>query len=161
MLQLSELTEACQSMAWALREEPPTGVDSLAGALNILREARRALGDAERDIEAHLAEAMGDEKVMVIAGIGSLERKASPVKPSWDHEGLRKLIAAASRDERVLNESTGEIEGEAEAALRVLLDCAAVTYYRMGKLKDRGIDGKRFREQESWRTTVRIIPETP
>lgn len=159
MLQLSELTEACQSMAWALREEPPTGVDSLAGALNILREARRALGDAERDIEAHLAEAMGKEKLVVVAGLGTLERKHSKVSPKWDHERLRPMLAALSRDERKLNEETGEIEGESEAAIRVFTDVAAVSYYRLGKLKERGLNPDDYCEDAGWRTTVRIIPE--
>lgn len=159
-LQLSELSQACQDLAWALREEPPTGVDSLAGALHQLREAQRALGDAARDVEAHLAEAMGKEKVVVVAGLGTLERKASPVKPVWNHEALSKRLAAASRDERVVNPDTGEIlETDAEAAIRVFRECAAVTYYRLGKLSERGIDGKDFREAEGWRTTVRIVPE--
>lgn len=153
------LATLCQEEAWRLREEPPKGVDGLAQTLHHLREARRALGDAERDIEAHLAEAMGDEKVAVVAGLGTLERKASPVKPRWEHERLLPRIAALSRDERIVREETGEIEGEAEAAVRVLGEVASIAYYRVGELKRRGLDAREFRSEDSWRTTVRVIPE--
>lgn len=156
---LEQLVKDCDFAAWKLRENPPTDRDELAQALHSLREARRMLGDAERDIEAHLAEAMGDEKTAVVAGLGTIERKASPVKPQWEHERLLPRIAALSRDERILREETGEIEGEAEAAVRVLGEVAAISYYRVGELKKRGIDAREFRSEDSWRTTVRIIPQ--
>lgn len=156
---LAELASLCQDVAWSLRERPPSDTESLAYGLHHLREARRALGDAERDIEAHLAEAMGDDKLVAIAGLGQVERKASPVKPRWEHERLLPRIAAMSRDERLVNESTGEIETDADAAVRVLAECASIAYYRVGELKRRGLDPREFRSEESWRTTVRIVPE--
>lgn len=158
-MELHQLLQECQDKAWSLREEPPTGVDSLAQVLHELREARRALGDAERDVEAHLAEAMGKEKVAVVAGLGTIERKSSPVKPRWENERLLPRIAALSRDERVFREATGEIEGEAEAAVRVLGECASIAYFRVGELKKRGLDAREFRSEESWVVKVRIIPE--
>lgn len=157
----TDLATLCQDEAWRLREEPPTGVDRLAQTLASLREAAAALSDAARDVEAHLAEAMGDDKEMKVEGIGTLERKASPVKPRWEHERLLPRIAALSRDERIFREETGEIEGEAEAAVRVLAEVASIAYYRVGELKKRGLDAKEFRDQDGWRTTIRIHPEAP
>lgn len=153
------LTAICQELAWALREEPEADVEVLAKLLADLRGAKAAVGDAERDIEARLAEAMGENKVVAIAGLGTVERKASAIKPRWDAERLLPRIAALSRDERIMRESTGEIEGEAEAAVRVLAQVASIAYFRVGELDKRGLDAREFREQDGWRTSVRIIPE--
>lgn len=155
----ASLSAICQDEAWRLRETPPTDRDELALTLHHIREAKRALGDAERDIEQHLADAMGKEKVVVIAGLGTLERKASAVKPKWDAEALLPRIAALSRDERLVNERTGEIESDSDAAVRVLNECASIAYFRVGELNRRGLDAREFRSEDSWRTTVRIIPE--
>jgi hypothetical protein len=157
-MDLPELLQACQDTAWSLREQPPSGVDRLAQALHQLREAASALSDAARDVEAHLAEAMGKDKEVVVEGLGTLERKASPIKPRWDAERLLPIVAALSRDERLVNERTGEIETDSDAAVRVLNEVASIAYFRVGELSKRGVDAKAFREQEGWRTTIRIHP---
>lgn len=157
-MEAPELATLCQDVAWGLREQPPSGVDRLAQTLQALRDAASALSDAARDIEAHLAEAMGDAKEVKVEGVGTLERKASPIKPRWDTERLLPLVAALSRDERLVNTTTGEIETDSDAAVRVLNEVASIAYFRVGELSKRGVDAKAFREQEGWRTTVRIHP---
>lgn len=155
--ELDELHQRCSDVAWAIHAVPPTEREELAHFLHLLRECKRMLSDAERIVETALADDLGDEKMAVVEGLGTLEKKHSPVKPRWDHAGLAKHLAALSRDERELNTETGEIEPEAEAALRVLLDVAAIDYYRLGKLKQRGLDPGDFREQDGWKPSVRII----
>lgn len=154
-MELSELRILCEDVAWALREEPPAGVDSLAHALHELRQARQALADAERDVEAKLAAAM-PTKEMAVEGL-ALERRWSPAKTEWSHEVIAKRVAAASRDERILNEDTGEIEGESEAAARVVLSAAGIGYWRKGRLKELGIDPTEVcTPSEEGRSTVRL-----
>lgn len=145
------------SLVWSLREQPPTDRDELARTLSKLRSARRMVSDAERDIEQHLATAMGPDKVVAVEGLGTVEVKHSAVKPKWDHERLLPRIAAMSRDERLINERTGEIESDSDAAVRVLFECASIGYWRVGKLKERGLDPKDFSENEGWRASVRIL----
>lgn len=154
-MELSDLRTLCQDTAWALRQEPPVGVDSLAYVLHELRQARQALSDAERDVEAKLAEAM-PTKEMAVDGL-ALERRWSAARTEWSHEVIAKRVAAASRDERILNESTGEIEGESEAAARVVLSAAGIGYWRKGRLKELGIDPTEVcTPSEEGRHTVRL-----
>lgn len=156
---LEQLVKDIDFLVWLLRDKPPIDRDELAHTLSRLRSARRMLSDAERDIEQHLATAMGDDKVVVVEGLGTVERKHSPVKPTWDHERLLPRIAAMSRDERLINERTGEIESDSDAAARVLFECAAISYWRVGKLQERGIDAKEYRSEDSWRASIRITTE--
>lgn len=159
-MELSELRILCEDVAWALRQEPPQSVDSLAHALHELRQAKQAIGDAERDVEARLAESM-ETKEMAVEGL-ALERRWSAARTEWSHEVIAKRVAAASRDERILNEATGEIEGESEAAARVVLSAAGIGYWRKGRLKELGIDPKDVcTPSEEGRYTVRVSPMAP
>lgn len=157
---LDALKMAAAEIAWDVREKGVQGREELAWCLHLVRETRRWLGDAERLLEASLAAELDGEKTAVVAGLGTIERKASRVKPVWDHAALMDRVAAASQDERKIDTETGEVlESFGQAAVRVMFDCAAIGYWRVGKLAERGIDAKAFCEQEGWRETVRVVPE--
>jgi hypothetical protein len=155
-VKLSELVEECESHAEHWMQPHDLSVGVLAWELQAARRAARACSDIARAIEGQLAEKM-EGKTEVVEGVGTLERHWSPAKTTWNHGPLATLVAAASRDERVLDEKTGVIEGEAEASARVLLRNAGISYWRVGELKRLGIDPDEYREKEGGRWTVRFV----
>jgi hypothetical protein len=129
--------------------------DDVANVIRTIREAKRFLGDAERQLEDRLAKAMTSK----VSADGSFEKKWQPGKTVWDHDFIAPRIAAASRDERVLDTETGVIEGEAEAAVRCIREAAGISYWRVGALRRFGIDPDAVREREGGRFTIRFLTE--
>lgn len=154
-MKLPDLALAAEALANDSMGELPADVDTLAHLLVEARRAKRAISDVERAIESALATAM-PKKQITVQGVGTLERRKGNDRKAWDHERLGARIAALSRDERVLDESTGVIEGEAEAAVRVLLACARPDY-RVTALRERGLDPDDYCLSEPGRTSVQVI----
>jgi hypothetical protein len=156
---LEELTRLCGNMVVTYGMEPPTDLTELATSLRLVRACRQHLSDLERMLERLTAEAMPD-KLATIDGLPTFEKKWSAKQVTWNDEPLAARVAAASRDERILDEATGVIEGEAEAAVRVLLGAARIDYWRVGDLKGLGIDPDEYREKSSeGRHTVRFYED--
>lgn len=77
-------------------------------------------------------------------------------KSTWDTDALRAVLLARGRDEQRIDLDTGEVlESEGEAVLRVWMDCAAVSYFRKGKLTEYGVDPDEYVTTEPGRLTIK------
>lgn len=110
-----------------------------------LEPLQQVLGDLrliEQQAKRGIADTMPERKVTV-EGVGTVERKAKITRKGWDSdELLRKIIAGA-----ILDEETGELpESPMVAAdlilqeLRAVLPITGSLGWRVGALRDRGID---------------------
>lgn len=128
-------------------------LEELADTLRKVREARGLLANAERAFEAKLADLMPSK----VSSDGSFEKHWQAAKTTWDDDYVLPRIASASRDERILDQETGEIEGEAEAAMRCFQEAAGISYFRVGALKKFGINVDDCREKSGGRWSIRFL----
>lgn len=133
-----------------------SGLPELCAALREVRDLKRALGVWDDHLSDQIAELMPG-KWDEVEGVGLVEVKRGAKRTKWDHDALSSLVVARALDERKLDESTGEYEREAEAVSRVLRECAAFSYWRVTKLRERGIDPDEYAETQPGRVSV-VLP---
>ncbi len=133
----------------------PLDVEEAAPILKAVRDMKWTLGVLEKSIESKLVEAMPKKKVS-IEGLGTLERMTGNTRKNWDHRLLASMIAGRA----VVDEATGEILAPKEAAERakdLLLEAAAISYWRAGVLREKfGLDPDRYCDSEKSKPTVII-----
>lgn len=129
-------------------------VDRAITDLHRLRTIRQALAMWEGELTDWLADALGRNQVTV-DGVGTAEIKRGNDRKQWDNDALIRLVIARGRDERRVDEETGEYESEAEAVGRALMACARPSW-RVTALKERGIDPDEYCEKTPGRLSVVI-----
>lgn len=137
---------------------------ALAVLLADVRDARQALHKFEASVEAATARAMtGNRLELPALGIVA-ERKGGSKRTEWDHLRLAGVVARSYATDT----DTGEVDSTlAEVAEHVsgwLLQFAAVSYWRAGKLREVGVDPDGYATVERGRRTVQIYRaagETP
>lgn len=132
----------------------------LAALLAAVRRSRATLAFVESEVERLLARAM-PSNVVVVDGVGVLERRAGRKRSSWDHARLASLLAARVADQRLVDPETGEVLPRppgrlAQDVVDEFLRCAGVSYWKVGELRARNLDPAGFCEEEAGRTTVGI-----
>jgi len=123
--------------------------ESLIRGLEPLQQILSDLRILENDVKNYIAETMPERRVSV-EGVGTVERKAKITRRNWDSdELLRKIVMGA-----LLDPDTGEIPSSPlEAVDRVMGEVKACvpftgsTGWRVGALKDRGIDPDEWCEE--------------
>jgi hypothetical protein len=130
----------------------------LAHALVAAQELHKTLGTLVDDIEQRLIAEQTEHhgKIHEYKGLGTFEVVRSSTKTTWDH---KRLLGVAIREavEHRLDEpgDDGEILSPQAAIEKVLSDCAAFSYWRLGALEQYGIEGRDFREQEPGRKRIK------
>lgn len=76
----------------------------------------------------------------------------------WDHDELVRHLTRVVLDTRQIDPATGEITSEPawERVAGAIRDCAGIGYWRMGKLRDYGLDPDEFAETTSETNSVQI-----
>lgn len=135
----------------------------VARALVQVRNARRSLGDIERELETELAENRFESKVTTVSGVGTFEVRRGSVRKSWDSDGLVSLLVRRALDP----EGTGEIPGNpfaiAERIRDALTECAPFTPsmgWRVTALRARGVDVDDYCATSPGRVSVQIVAES-
>ena len=130
--------------------------DALADLLRLVRTTRKEWQDTEAAIESLLATKAGVGQHSTDGGTYIVRQAATKVE--WDHDTVRRNILSRARDERILDETTGEYEGEGEAVARIIWTCVpASPSWRVGGLKALGLDPSELRTKIPGRKTVEII----
>lgn len=126
------------------------------------------------DLRATIAELRGRERDLVEmihataydAGIGrKFEAAGAQVELArsrnkrWDHEEAMRHVVARALDERTIDPDTGEVEPSWATVARAVMECAGIGYWRVGALKDKGLDPDEFFETTSWSPSVRVHPK--
>lgn len=146
---------------WQPREDP-LPLDDLTLLLLGLTDLQKALGIHVASVEEVITNLMPEKTVKT--HWATIERVTSSNKTTWDHDLLMPKVAQAAVDNRQVDPETGEIESVSQAVVRAILECASVSYWRLGKLSEREIDGTKYRSVEWGRKRVKItqrpsIPE--
>lgn len=127
--------------------------------LEDIRAQIKALRVEETDLCAEIYELL-PQKEMDMGGIGRVTKSMGSSK-KWDHEGLWYTLAARARDKRIskIDPETGEViarESVEAATMRILKECAYVSYWRLTELEEYGIDVDEYCEKNWTKPGIRI-----
>ena len=75
----------------------------------------------------------------------------------WDHDEVTKHVVSRALDERHIDPDTGEVEPSWVVVTRALRECAGISYWRVGALRDRGLAPAEFAEVPSEARSVRVL----
>ena len=139
---------------YELPDGADVSLDRYVYVLHAVRVCRRRLSDFEAKVSDDLV-ARAAEHTFTVDGLGEVQIRKRTRRTHWDNEGLTRKLVAMSRDERILNEMTGEYEPEAEAVARVLSECARPSW-RLTPLRERHIPIDEYAHEEDAGYTVRI-----
>lgn len=139
----------------------PDKVVEAARTLNRLREFAGWIATATRTLEQALGAELGSD-VVAVEGVGMVAGAWQSGNWDWGDTDARaaivRRVAQAARDRRHLAAS-GEVESEAEAAVRAIIETFTV-YPRVTGLKNLDLDPAEFGTRGDGRHTVRIQPLT-
>ncbi len=152
---MTDLNEALEAL-WGPME--PLSIDDATGLWLAVRDEVAKIREFEALLEELLVNLMPSKEHAT--SYGRLEQKTSANKTTWDTGLLIPQIARAALIEQRANED-GEPLSTVEAICQAILECAAVSYFRLGKLDEYGIDGKKYREVEWGRKRVKLVPVDP
>lgn len=149
------LTNLADSLQWVSETVDTDGMDPL-GVLYLLadlRDLRVRLQQVEAVVEAAAAQSMTSDRVEAPGLLA--ERKGGNVRKRWEHDRLAERVVTAA----ITDTTTGELAVEPDVAhglVAEVLACAAVSYWRVGALKARGVRFDDACETETGRRTVHI-----
>ena len=128
--------------------------ETLTYGLAALTPLLRDLKDLERALKSDIAASMPDKRIEV-DGVGVVERRSGSTRKSWQSEDLlRELVQACSTVD-----ANGEMHTDPEALLAVLKAAVPFTAslgWRVGALRDLGLDPDEWSETVKGSPTVQI-----
>lgn len=148
---IQEINGSLESLEVPVYESDKFELKELAPLLKLLSETKTRVNDLELTVARYAAAKMTAPEVN-IDGI-ALKRSAPSQNTKWDNDSLLSVLLARSRDERQVDEETGEYESEVSAFMRILRECASIGYFKVGKKGDtgllaHGIDPDEYREKK-------------
>jgi len=93
-------------------------------------------------------------EITLISG-GTVEKKIGADRKKWHHPQLATRVAERLHEMSV-DMDTGEVVMTAQDMVVKLLDYAAISYWRVGKLGEIGINPDQFCEQGDYKTNIII-----
>ena len=125
-------------------------VDDLLAALQAVRDEKRRGRELEKDILEALHDRAKTAGLKKQFDSGAYRVKLShSINRKWDVDELIRHVVSRALDERAVNAETGEIEPSWAAVTRAIKECAHIDYFRLGAVKDRGLDPDEFYEETS------------
>jgi hypothetical protein len=104
----------------------------------ILNEAKKMISTIQKEAYDLLLDSDWDRSPMENKQF-SLETKTGQPRKKWDHKGLAALVASRIND-RSIDMETGELLKTPQEQIIELLEYASASYWRVGALKELGID---------------------
>jgi hypothetical protein len=104
----------------------------------ILGEAKKIISDLQKETADLLLKSDWDRSPMENQQF-SLETKTGQPRKKWNHKGLAALVASRIND-RSIDMDTGEVLKTPQEQIIELLEYASASYWRVGALKELGID---------------------
>lgn len=169
---MDELEQAVAAARWVIRSaaaeakklddlgEPPDWLD-LTRLFIAVDDAIADLQDLKKQVGYHAHHSLPGREV-VAPEIGPVSKSWPSDRKDWRHDDLFDLMLARARDERELDEETGEYEDLGVVVIRVLRDCVSVGGWKLGKaeegtgLRGRGIDPDEFSRVDRGRDTISV-----
>jgi hypothetical protein len=129
-------------------------LDELVEALLDTRERIIQLREHEQFLISEIHDAAPGRKTETSFGLVEVSKRRNR---RWDHDELTKHVVSRALDERHIDPDTGEVEPSWVVVTRALRECAGISYWRIGALRDRGLDPDEFAETTSEARSVRIL----
>jgi hypothetical protein len=129
-------------------------LDELVEALLDTRERIIQLREHEQFLVSEIHDAAPGRKTETSFGLVEVSKRRNR---RWDHDELTKHVVSRALDERHIDPDTGEVEPSWVVVTRALRECAGISYWRIGALRDRGLDPDEFAETTSEARSVRIL----
>ena len=129
-------------------------LDELVEALLDTRERIIQLREHEQFLVSEIHDAAPGRKTETEHGLVEVSKRRNR---RWDHDELTKHVVSRALDERHIDPDTGEVEPSWVVVTRALRECAGISYWRIGALRDRGLDPDEFAETTSEARSVRIL----
>lgn len=127
--------------------------DELVADLLDTRARIAELRDRERELVEAVHAAAPARKTETAFGLVEVSKRRNR---KWDHEEATKHVVSRALDERTVDPVTGEVEPSWVAVTRALRECAGINYWRVGALRDRGLDPDEFAETTSESLSVQV-----
>lgn len=119
------------------------------------------LRDEKAVIESEIITSLGEAREMRCEGLGTLTVRRAAKRTVWDSTRLLGAAIDKAVAARKPDPETGEILSAVQAIEKMLADCAAFSYWRLGALERYGLDGRTYRDTEWGPRRVVFEPEVP
>lgn len=133
--------------------ESEIDVKELAELLLKLNRMKRDFSVIYDSFSQKVMNSMGDSSLIELPSGGSIEKKGATERKKWQHPELASRVAERL-SEMSVDMDTGEVIMDARGMVVKLLDYAAVSYWRVGKLGEIGINPDSYCEQGDYKTNL-------
>ena len=133
--------------------ESEIDVKELAELLLKLNRMKRDFSVIYDSFSQKVMNSMGDSSLIELPSGGSIEKKGATERKKWQHPELASRVAERL-SEMSVDMDTGEVIMDARGMVVKLLDYAAVSYGRVGKLGEIGINPDSYCEQGDYKTNL-------
>jgi hypothetical protein len=149
----SALTELNKELTEYIDSKPE--IDEAAEGLAKLNFAKRELSVIYDSFAHGVGNLMGSSGMIETASGITIEKKTAADRKKWRHPELANRVAERL-SEMSVDMDTGEIVMSAQDMVVKLLDYAAVSYWRVGKLGEIGVNPDSYCEQGDFKTSIII-----
>lgn len=133
---------------WVAAAERLTTLDDQAVAWALIQKIKQSAAIIESVLAPKMHEQIPRSPGWIDTPVGVFKRSFKGRKWTWDIEPALEAVVAHAKENRRFSSSTGEVEGEAEAVFRCLLQAAQVGYCRKTALKAMDIDPDKYATKE-------------
>jgi hypothetical protein len=147
----SALTELNKELTNYIDSKPD--IDEAAEGLAKLNFAKRELSVIYDSFAHGVGNLMGSSGMIETASGITIEKKTAADRKKWRHPELATRVAERL-SEMSVDMDTGEIVMSAQDMVVKLLDYAAVSYWRVGKLGEIGVNPDSYCEQGDFKTSI-------
>lgn len=130
-------------------------IDEAAEGLAKLNFAKRELSVIYDSFAHGVGNLMGSSGMIETASGITIEKKTAADRKKWRHPELATRVAERL-SEMSVDMDTGEVVMSAQDMVVKLLDYAAVSYWRVGKLGEIGVNPDSYCEQGDFKTSIII-----
>lgn len=147
----SALTELSNQLVEYIDSNP--NIDEAAEALAKLNFAKRELSVIYDSYANGVGNLMGSSGLIETPSGITVEKKTAADRKKWRHPELATRVAERL-SEMSIDMDTGEVVMSAQDMVVKLLDYAAVSYWRVGKLGEIGVNPDSYCEQGDYKTSI-------
>lgn len=151
------LSQDCSQFMWEVEDQVPATfydtllpdeLENIATAVSEIDAAVSSLRDAKtRLLRLGYYGTPSDDKAIVTQDGTIVEFTSSTSKKAWKHDDLKQLVTEKVTD-RLMNRDTGELASP-EQVVAGVLEAAGIGYWKVGPLRQLGIEPKDFCESGS------------
>jgi hypothetical protein len=128
-------------------------IEEAAEMLAQLNMIKRDLSIVYDSFAGKVGTLMGNRSLVETQSGATVEKKGATDRKKWDHDKLVNRVAERL-DEMSIDMDTGERIMTATQMVQKLLEYAAVSYWRVGKLGELGINPDLYCEQGEYKTSI-------